>query len=137
MADRIKCVFLRDTGRTFTAGNVTRCVYSDGLHDYHLGDIDMVSADGERLSRAPVGAMWDADYLHGCHETSGLVYDRHEDGIVLVVRCPGGDWVVDGPSNTGGAWERSGTVPNVTVTPSILQRGKYHGFLRDGYLEEC
>lgn len=134
--DRIKCFLLKDTGRTFTAGGVTRLIYSDGKRDFHLGDINMIAADGERLPCAPVGAMWDLDYLHGCHEPNGLVYDRNPDGMVLCVRTPGGDWLIDGPSDTGGSWSRTGEVPNITVTPSILQRGKYHGELLGGYLVE-
>jgi hypothetical protein len=135
--EKIKCFYLKDTGREFVASGAKLRIYSDGLRDYHLGNADAIADDGEILRCAPVGAMWNADWFIGCREENGLVYSRHGDGIVLCVRCPGGDWLVDGPSDTGGAWERSGTVPNVTVTPSILQRGKYHGWLRDGYLEEC
>lgn len=45
------------------------------------------------LSQAPVGAMWDAAWMaHGDLRT-GL------DGITLVVRTPGGDWLVDSECN--------------------------------------
>jgi hypothetical protein len=82
------------------------------------------------LSQAPVGAMWDADWYR---DIEGYVKGHPE---ILTVKTPGGDWVVDGPSNSGGNWTRTGTVPNVTANPSIVCGG-YHGFLRSGRLEEC
>lgn len=33
-------------------------------------------------------------------------------------------------------WTRTGAIPKVTCSPSILTP-RYHGFLRDGFLEEC
>jgi hypothetical protein len=82
------------------------------------------------LGAAPVGAMWYASWLVGLEK-----YDRGS-GEVLVVRTPGGDWVVDGPSNTGGHWTRTGVPPEVTASPSIIC-GDYHGFLVKGFLEKC
>jgi hypothetical protein len=63
-------------------------------------------------------------------------YKKRSDGIMLCVKTPGGDWIVDGPSNNGNGWERTGTVPKITATPSILM-ARYHGWLRDGWLVEC
>jgi len=82
------------------------------------------------LGQAPVGSMWIASWL------KGTSFAKSPDGDVLVVRTPGGDWVVDGPASGGGWWTRTGTPPNITVTPSIIC-GSYHGWLRDGQLEEC
>jgi len=82
------------------------------------------------LGRAPPGSMWYASWLR---ELDG--FERSPDGNVLVVRTPGGDWVVDGPSNNGNGWTRSGKPPHVTANPSIVA-GSYHGFLRDGKLIE-
>lgn len=87
------------------------------------------------LARAPVGAMWNAEWM-------GESW-KGPDGIHLCVRTPGGEWSVDGPSYQGGkiqnerGWTRTGTIPDVTANPSILIPGKYHGFLRAGWLEEC
>lgn len=88
------------------------------------------------LRDAPPGAMWDATWFR--KQWVG------PDGIHLVVKTPGGEWYVDGPShNSRGeghrpqGWARTGALPNVTATPSILIPGKYHGWLRDGYLVEC
>jgi len=80
---------------------------------------------------APPGAMWYADWLQNLAR-----YQRSPDGRVLVVKTPGGDWAVDGPSRDGSGWNRTGVPPNVTVTPSIII-GNYHGFLTDGELREC
>lgn len=82
------------------------------------------------LHAAPVGAMWHARIPHWDR------FKRNSDGINLVVRTPGGDWMVDGPSSNGNGWERTGQVPNVTATPSIIV-GPYHGWLRDGLLVSC
>lgn len=92
------------------------------------------------LHDAPDGAMWYADWLGD--------FARGPDGHTLVVRTPGGEWVVDAPSKGGGKWTRTGKVPKITATPSILigevrnTEGKiiargYHGFLTDGALIEC
>ncbi len=84
------------------------------------------------LSEAPVGAMWYADWYPW----------RGPDGHCLVVKTPGGEWVVDGPAysngvETGSGWTRTGAVPKITASPSILIQDRYHGWLRDGCLVEC
>lgn len=87
------------------------------------------------LGRAPAGAMWNAYWLRGIK-----TFKDRPDGVVLIVRTPGGDWAVDGPSSNGNGWERGGTpagpAPDVDVNPSIVC-GAYHGFLRHGWLEQC
>lgn len=35
-----------------------------------------------------------------------------------------------------GGWSVSGTAPNITVSPSINVGGAYHGFLRNGIIED-
>jgi len=77
------------------------------------------------LESAPVGAMWYADWYPW----------KGSDGHCLVVKTPGGEWVVDGPNR----WTRTGVPPNVTANPSILFNGPngYHGWLRNGELVEC
>jgi hypothetical protein len=89
-----------------------------------------------RLQEAPVGAMWNADWLPQNY--------RGPDGWCLVVNTPGGQWAVDGPpeGQRTGCWQRTGTPPDVTATPSILIRNpdgteRYHGWLRNGWLERC
>lgn len=84
---------------------------------------------------APAGAMWFA-----CWYEEEKLYTG-PDGHSLMVMCPPGQspmdhWHVDGPASSGGGWTRTGTPPEVTVSPSI-QTPRYHGFLRNGYLEKC
>lgn len=85
------------------------------------------------IDDAPVGAMWDAWW----YDTKG------PDGRCIVVRTPGGDWIVDYPCEGGKGWTRTGEPPNITARPSIgIGRGEkggwlYHGFLTDGHLLEC
>lgn len=45
---------------------------------------------------------------------------------------------VDSPptDNKDGGWSISGTLPNITITPSINLVGRYHGFIRNGVLED-
>lgn len=82
------------------------------------------------LRNLPIGAMYYSPWA----ESFGV----GPDGKSLVVCLPPGGgldyWQIDGPSKGGGRWTRTGTPPNVTVTPSILT-SSYHGFLRGGCLE--
>lgn len=88
------------------------------------------------LRDAPPGAMWDAPWYG---DTKG------PDGRALVVKTPGGEWFVDGPSyhdngsvQSERGWTRTGEVPRITARPSILMhRSGYHAFLTDGVLVSC
>lgn len=76
------------------------------------------------IEDAPVGAMWYADWYPW----------KGPDGQCLVVKTPGGDWVVDRPHEGGRGWTRTGNPPFVTASPSIHFPERYHGWLRDGVL---
>lgn len=91
-------------------------------------------ATGELMSlrEAPPGAMWDASWLREWH-TDWV----GPDGLCVVVKTPGGEWPIDGPSSNGDGWNRTGKIPKITATPSILISDRYHGWLRDGMLIEC
>jgi len=79
----------------------------------------------------PPGAMWDAPWFGA----SGWVAS---DGKSLVVQLPSGTaFPIDAPSHDGERWTRTGTPPNVSVTPSINEVGRYHGNLTDGVLTQC
>ena len=85
------------------------------------------------LREAPSGAMWDAWWWGDD--------GKGPDGIHLVVQTPGGEWMPDRPSRNqdgtqGPSWQRSGSIPDVTVRPSILMRN-YHGYLTNGVLSDC
>lgn len=86
------------------------------------------------LGDAPVGAMWFADWY--------LPNYKGPDGHVLVVKTPGGEWIVDSPANNGPGWTRSGVPPLVTASPSIGMHNadgswRYHGWLRNGELVDA
>ena len=81
------------------------------------------------LDEAPPGAMWDAWWM-------GDEF-RGRDGFHLAVQTPGGVWYVDGRSPvTRLHWSRIGTPPKVSVRPSNVIPGRYHGLLDDGFLIE-
>lgn len=83
-----------------------------------------------RLDEAPPGAMYDADWYPPSFRP------HSPDGRSLVVVTPAGPWAIDGRASNGAfPWRRTGTPPDVTVTPSIDQ-GSYHGWLRNGWLED-
>lgn len=91
------------------------------------------------IARAPVGAMWDADWYRDFPNIH-----PGEDGRVLVLKCPAGDWIIDGEASNGTkgqrGWTRSGEPPDVTANPSIgFGEGckDFHGWLKNGWLEEC
>lgn len=97
------------------------------------------------LEQAPAGAMWFADWMPDGYKGS--------DDHALMVRTPGGDWAVDSRApnctlphdNEHRCWVRHGTPPDITVDKNdttcsagagSIAVGKYHGFLRDGYLTD-
>ena len=77
---------------------------------------------------APAGALWFSNWCPG---------PKKQEAPFLWCMTPGGALGIDGTSSNGPGWTRIGTPPNVTVTPSILITGSYHGFLTSGELIEC
>lgn len=66
-------------------------------------------------------------------------FDEHSKvpGESWVVALPdGGDWITTQAASGGGHWTVTGTVPLITVTPSIWhnQPHGWHGWIRDGEL---
>lgn len=85
----------------------------------------------------PIGAMFDTLWVKDrMLESPGSWTDYRvgPDGLVLTVITPGGEWCIDRASSGGGFWTRSGTAPELVVTPSIDIRGEagYHGWLGTG-----
>jgi hypothetical protein len=86
------------------------------------------------IADAPAGAMYDAHWYKHPSDRAKL------DGLNLVVKTPEGDWHIDGPSNNGNGWTRTGVPPNITCSPSIGIGGvnkpqRMHGWLRNGVLD--
>ncbi len=100
------------------------------------------------LSKSPAGAMWYAWWFDDFCTPQGI----HN----LVVKTPGGEWMVDSQSSNctmpddrkkerHHCWIRHGEPPNITVDKvgqtcgagaGSIQCNQYHGFLRNGYLED-
>lgn len=90
--------------------------------------------------KLPVGAMWYNDII----DWSWHFPD--DDGKILYMMTPGGEWVIDGRASNGprdaAGWTRTGIPPLVVARPSI-QLGLYHGWLggangsHPGYLVDC
>jgi hypothetical protein len=95
------------------------------------------------------GAMWFAPWYSERHPER-----RGADEKCLVVHTPGGNWIIDSRANnctrpdddTHKCWVRHGTAPEISVDKNgdtcaagagSIQCGSYHGFLRNGILQEC
>lgn len=83
------------------------------------------------LDDAPAGAL----YFSHFGDVEG--YQRHAPGQSLVCKTPAGEWMIDGPASNGPGWTRTGTLPDISVTPSIGIGNpmRMHGWLRNGWLE--
>lgn len=57
---------------------------------------------------------------------------------VIFITLPGGaEWSPDClSSESGQGWTVSGELPAITVTPSVDQIGRYHGFVQNGALTD-
>jgi hypothetical protein len=84
------------------------------------------------ISNAPVGALYDSGTFK---DVDG--YQRNGDRMSLMCKTPAGEWMIDGPASNGPGWTRTGTPPNIDVTPSIGigNPQRMHGWLRNGWLE--
>lgn len=84
------------------------------------------------LRDLPPGAAWEAPWL----AAAGSRW-AGPDGKAWCIMFPGGvEWVVYGPSSSGKPWDVRGTMPNITVHPSIGLSGVYHGLLKKGIISE-
>ncbi|MCC7229784.1 MAG: hypothetical protein IT203_05270 [Fimbriimonadaceae bacterium] len=121
-----------ECGYEFTAQDEWQC-YQDELFISKNPEINNWSGTCRQM---PPGAM---AYISR-YQTWPFYYPG-DDGKVLMVMTPGGEWVIDSRANNGPkdarGWTRSGTPPLVTANPSILIGDRYHGWLRNGWLEEC
>lgn len=115
-----------------------RCGYVFQEHDAWQVFVDRIYKRSDTgaeivLREAGPGAMWDAFWMPDQW--------KGPDGMCVAVKLPGGHvWMIDGPSQQNknpGAWTRSGTVPKLTASPSILVPDLYHGWLKEGVLVPC
>lgn len=75
---------------------------------------------------APAGALYDARWFANLDG-----YDRNDRGVSLVCKTPFGEWLIDRPASNGPGWSRTGTPPDIVVTPSIGigRPQRMHGWL--------
>lgn len=85
------------------------------------------------LREHPPGAIWRATWME---EIQNNPYAA-PDGKVWALMMPSGmEWLIYGPEAGGGKWTVTGTLPKITVSPSINQVGVYHGFVKEGIVSE-
>jgi hypothetical protein len=152
MGEPIKCFFVEDTGKRkkFINRDEKGRITSKGERIvWRRTDTGELV---QKLGDLPAGAMWFAPW---CDEI-WIPQLEH----VLVVKTPGGDWIVDSqasnctmpsekhPQQTDHhCWIIHGMVPEITVDKNgktcnagggsiATANGKYHGFLRNGFLVE-
>lgn len=112
-----------------------------------FGDFVPFQLLSRQLYRAGDGREWIVDELPPgamFYSEWAAHFGLGPDGKSLVIALPPGItaesryvdlWQIDGPSSSGGGWQREGTPPNITATPSILT-SRYHGFLTAGFLTD-
>lgn len=146
---KIKCFFVKDTGKKAKWRDIKN---DDGKVIGRSQDRIYRRTDtGEEfvgLNNVPVGGMWFADWF-------GLRWNP-QLGFSLIVKTPGGEWHVDQQASNctmpddyyqkkHHCWIIEGELPNITVSKNgktcgagagSIQMGSYHGFLRNGYLED-
>lgn len=144
---RIKCFLVEKTDKTVERrGEVSGGNFVANDHLWRRVD----TGEEKVLRDFGPGVMWYADWLNDFHVGP--------DGRCLVVRTPGGDWVIDSrasnctlPEDKGHqCWIRHGPAPEITVDKNGKTCGAgagsigvgegakyYHGFLRNGWLEQC
>lgn len=90
-------------------------------------------APGENLHvlrELPPGGCWDAHWMD--HPQY-----KGPDGKAWACMMPCMiEWMVYGPSSGGKPWDVQGTIPKITVSPSISISGLYHGWIKNGEISE-
>lgn len=105
------------------------------------------------LNDAPPGAIWRATWFEGTDVKDMRLVGF--DGQSWCCKLPGGStWVIDSRASNCGdknddthrCWIRHGTAPKFTVDKNgktcsagggSIEANGWHGFLRDGWLEQC
>lgn len=157
MGSRIQCFEIEKVDRPlqWMRNDGTHCAEDDPHR--HKGSPWYRRKDtGEEFVGAPPGAVFYYDDIVECTPEQIARLPKGPDGRHLVVVLPDSHWWSpdSNASNSGTPWQRTGTMPVFDVNPSILTHkpkwtqvdgkwksvGKetsYHGFLRNGWLEEC
>jgi len=112
------------------------CGYTFHPEDHWQVNVDRLyrgAPDGLLYQRSelPPGAVWQAHWMEDIKDNPYA----GPDGKVWAVMLPAMiEWLVYGPSSDGTKWKVEGTLPGITVYPSISQVGHYHGWIKDGVI---
>lgn len=59
------------------------------------------------------------------------------DYVIFIILPGGAEWCPDMVSSEiGQGWTVTGELPNITVSPSVHQIGRYHGFIQNGVVTD-
>lgn len=87
------------------------------------------------------GDAWYADYLLDPEYQTKVIAPEHRGKRPIEVMLPCGSWFCIHSMPTmhpGSGWRVSGEPHAITVEPSILIAGRYHGWIRDGVItDDC
>lgn len=139
--------------------------FQDGdEYQLHGKQIYVLPDTGDRytLRDAPIGACWDAWWVHSRSRRRGDAVPGvgsmlGDDGRSLTVKCPDGhEWMIDARASnctlpndeTHHCWVRHGKPEDGTLHvdkngntcqagAGSIMTGKWHGFLHNGYLVSC
>jgi hypothetical protein len=148
MSEPIKCFFVEDTGQY---GPVQQLPSGGTRQSPILRRTDTGEEFAKGYAELPIGAMW-----YGSWYPEGWCNPQLGEGKALIVKTPGGDWLVDQQARNctmpddlhqekHHCWIIHGTPPEITVDKDgvtcnagagSIQQGTWHGFLKNGYLVE-
>lgn len=111
---------------------------------YVFAEADHWQRNDRRVYRLPDGAEFALWGSFGKIAPPGTMiratwYDEYAQrpGESWLISLPdGGEWITTQQASGGGYWEVTGTVPRITVSPSIFHNAPHgwHGWIRDGEL---
>lgn len=116
-------------------------------------NLRIIDREKQREAGEPrqIGDAWYADYLINDPDYATFWNNRKSPEYVrdwegkrppIYIQLPAPDggsvhWCIDEKaSNSDSGWTVIGELPNLTITPSILMYGCYHGWVRDGELTD-
>lgn len=114
---------------------------------YEFQPGDQWQRNDDPVYRMPGGQEFGFTRSFGMVAPAGAIaripwFDEHAavPGESWIVALPdGGDWITTQRASGGGHWTVTGTVPHITVTPSIWHTSPigWHGWIRDGVLVDA
>ena len=115
-----------------------RAFHPEDYWQYNVDHLYEGSPDGKlyRLRDLPPGAIWRATWMEDIQENP---YSNPAGEVYALMLPSGNEWLIYGKaSNSNKKWNVEGELPGITVTPSILQEGKYHGYVKNGLVtDDC